>query len=245
MFAVTNCKLLTHHPFQKVKAADAVSDWEKASAAVEVAQGKAIADAAVEAGASLLIWSSLPRNGIAHFNSKADVEDYIRTLPIKALFYMPGWFMQNFVHIMKPKKTKDGTYIMGKPWPTATSTTPIPLVDIKDTGKYIEPFLENPDKYNHATLAASTAFYTPREICETWSAVTGSRVVFDEEHDGVSESTMLSKEQKESLSTSNVRGESTYYGPGGGESLKWTLAQMKDLPNAWENFVERHEPWFT
>ena len=33
--------------------------WEKASAAFGVAQGKAMADAAVAAGASVLVWSSL------------------------------------------------------------------------------------------------------------------------------------------------------------------------------------------
>jgi uncharacterized protein YbjT (DUF2867 family) len=232
------------NPFSlKVLSTETLPDWEKASAAIEISQGKAIADAAVKAGVSLIIWSSLPRTGVAHFNSKADVEDYIRTLPIKSAFYMPGWFMQNFVHIMKPKKAYNGTYVMGKPWPTATSSSLIPLVDIEDTGKYIESFLEDPEKHNHVKLMAATGFYTPNEICETWSKVTGRNVVFDEEHDAVSGSTMT-KEQREALTTSNVASESTYYGPGGEEGLEWTLTQMKEPPATWKSFVERHEPWF-
>jgi len=132
---------------------------------------------------------------------------------------------------------------MGKPWPTATASSLIPLVDIEDTGKYIEPFLEDPENHNHVKLVAATGFYTPKEICATWSKVTGEKVVFDEEHNGVSGSTM-SKEQKDALSASNVASESTYYGPGGEEGLKWMLAQMKESPATWESFIERHEPWF-
>ena len=86
-------------------------DWEKSSAAVEIAQGKAMADATVAAGASLLIWSSLPyvskiSNGkftkVYHFDSKAEVEIYIRGLPIKSLFYMAGFYMQNFQTMFRP-----------------------------------------------------------------------------------------------------------------------------------------------
>lgn len=38
-----------------------------------------------------------------HFDSKAEVESYIRTLDIKSMFFMPGWFMQNHLSIMRPK----------------------------------------------------------------------------------------------------------------------------------------------
>lgn len=86
--------------------------WEKASASIEIDQGKAMADAAVAAGASLLIWSSLPNvtkmtkgklSGVKHFDSKAEVESYIRGLPIKSVFYMPAFYMQNMTSLFKPK----------------------------------------------------------------------------------------------------------------------------------------------
>lgn len=78
----------------------------KAIGEVEVTQGKAVADAAVAAGASLLIWSSLPNAtrishgelSKSHFNFKAEVEEYIRTLPIMSSFYIPGYYMQNMRH---------------------------------------------------------------------------------------------------------------------------------------------------
>lgn len=90
-----------------------MSVWEKASASVEIAQGKAIADAAVAEGVDMLIWSSLPNvtkmtggklSGVKHFDSKAEVEDYVRALPIKSAFYMPAFYMQNMKSLFKPKK---------------------------------------------------------------------------------------------------------------------------------------------
>jgi len=86
--------------------------WEKASAEAEIAQGKAIADAAVKAGAVQLIWSSLPNvtelssgklTTVYHFDSKAEVESYIRTLNIKSMFFLPAIFMQNHLTIFKPQ----------------------------------------------------------------------------------------------------------------------------------------------
>ena len=89
-------------------------DWEPVSAEVEISQGRAIADAAVTAGATQIIWSSLPSGedwsptgeptGPTHFVSKAVVEKYIRTLNIKSMFFMPGWFMQNHLTMMRPQK---------------------------------------------------------------------------------------------------------------------------------------------
>jgi len=89
-----------------------VQVWDKASAATEIAQGKAIADASVAASVTLLIWSSLPNisrisggalTEAVHFDSKAEVEEYIRGLPILSTFFMAGWFMQNHIKYMRPK----------------------------------------------------------------------------------------------------------------------------------------------
>jgi uncharacterized protein YbjT (DUF2867 family) len=86
----------------------------------EIRQGKALADAAVAAGVEYLIFSTLPHTGkvsggkypkFEAFESKAEVEEYIRTLPIKSAFFAPGSFMQNFGSNMAPHPTSDGTYI--------------------------------------------------------------------------------------------------------------------------------------
>jgi uncharacterized protein YbjT (DUF2867 family) len=87
---------------------------------VEILQGKAVADAAVAAGVVQIIWSSLPSvtkltNGeitsMAHFDSKAEVEEYIRGLKIKSTFFWAGWFMQNHLHFMRPQEVSVGSCI--------------------------------------------------------------------------------------------------------------------------------------
>ncbi|KAL8962374.1 MAG: hypothetical protein Q9183_005168, partial [Haloplaca sp. 2 TL-2023] len=86
--------------------------WQEKSADVEVAQGKAIANAAVAAGAELVIWSTLPDvtkmtggefTMFKHFDSKATVETYIRSLPIKSAFFMPAMYMQMMTNMFRPQ----------------------------------------------------------------------------------------------------------------------------------------------
>ena len=36
---------------------------------------------------------------LAHFDIKVEIEDYIRTQPIKSAFYASGSFMQNFDYL--------------------------------------------------------------------------------------------------------------------------------------------------
>jgi hypothetical protein len=104
--------------------ANILTVWEKANFDIDVAQGKNLADASIEAGVQHLIWSSLPNVtsstyccGIntSHasrlttrpavtggkvteakaFDSKAAIEEYIRELGIPATFYTSGVFMSN------------------------------------------------------------------------------------------------------------------------------------------------------
>ena len=74
-----------------------------------------MADAAVAEGVDLLIWSTLPNvtkmtegklTGVKHFDSKATVETYIRGLPIKSVFYMPAFYMQNMKNMFKPQTVR-------------------------------------------------------------------------------------------------------------------------------------------
>ncbi|KIW42565.1 uncharacterized protein PV06_06104 [Exophiala oligosperma] len=231
----------------------ALTNWvESMDPAVEVVQGKALADAAVKAGGvKLYIWSSLPRTGMAHFDSKAEVEEYIRrtfpamTTTTRSFFFMPGWFMQNFVRIMKPKKRVgvDGEteYVLAQPFPGATLDTALPLIDIEDTGKFIAPFLSDPEKYAGKQFFACTGNYTIREICQTWTTATGTKIVYDEQVDAIAESDM-GEAVKESLK--NRDRSQGYYGPEGDEGIDWTLAQIQEKLTTWEEFVKRNEPWF-
>ncbi|KAK3079629.1 hypothetical protein LTS18_004376 [Coniosporium uncinatum] len=158
--------------------------YDKSKQIDEYNQGKRIADISVAAGASYLIWSTSTHvdqlsngkfNQVIHFNVKADVEDYIRTLPIKSAFYGPGAFMQNYNTMAGPKPLGDGTYgLFNVLKPEST----LPLVDITDTGKCVGAVLAEPDKFNGKTLSAATRMYSQNEIVEIMSRVTGKTIKY-------------------------------------------------------------------
>jgi uncharacterized protein YbjT (DUF2867 family) len=87
----------------------------------EITQGIAIADAAVVEGLGSIFFSTLPHvskissgkyQKVDHFDAKAEVENYMRGLPIRSIFYCPGWFMQNFNQHMLPGKWLTGGWLL-------------------------------------------------------------------------------------------------------------------------------------
>lgn len=64
----------------------------------ELAQGKAIAEEAVAAGAQFIVYSSVPspkkisggKYPVDSFDVKDEIRDYISGLPIKSAFFLPG-----------------------------------------------------------------------------------------------------------------------------------------------------------
>ncbi|KAH6715261.1 hypothetical protein BKA61DRAFT_722170 [Leptodontidium sp. MPI-SDFR-AT-0119] len=224
--------------------------WERALKEVEVAQGKAIADASVVAGAELLIWSSLPsvtkiskgKAAFKHFDGKAEVEDYVRTLPIMSVFFMAGWYMQNHIGFMRPQPVGDGTYKLSQTFaPTAT----LPMIDITDTGKFIAPILLDPTKYNGKNFTCATKFLTPLQLVEGWTKVTGKTVTYSmiDPEEMVSEA-MAPEMRAELRKTADLINEYLYFGPTGQVDVEWTQAQLKDELTTWEEFVKANEPWF-
>jgi uncharacterized protein YbjT (DUF2867 family) len=116
--------------------------WQAGSKQAEFEQGKAIADAAFDAGVKHLIWSSLPHtirlsdgklSEIDHYMGKAEVEEYIeaRKYPTIATYFMPGFFMANFDLFVRPD---DNGRQFKAPF---SGNVKVPLfAPNEDTGKY-------------------------------------------------------------------------------------------------------------
>src|SRR5205814_8368667 len=83
-----------------VRAVYSVQDFWTVGAKREVQQGKNLADAAKKAGVEHFVYSSVggaERNsGIDHFESKWEVEKYIRKLGLPATILRPAAFMENY-----------------------------------------------------------------------------------------------------------------------------------------------------
>ncbi|TVY28036.1 NmrA-like family domain-containing protein [Lachnellula hyalina] len=225
--------------------------WDKGSAAIEIAQGKAIADAALAASVTLLIWSSLPNvsrmtrgalTDVAHFDSKAEVEEYIRNLPILSSFFMAGWYMQNHISYMRPKLQDNGSVVLSQTWsPTAL----LPMIDITDTGKFVAPILLDPAKYSGKSFTCATFFYTPLELVGVWTKITGKKVTYAQVGADQARGNLTAEMQRKLKKSVGLIDDYSYFGPTGREDLKWTLDQLTDAPNTWESFVNANEPWFS
>lgn len=117
--------------------------WETMSTEVEIAQGKAVVDAAKEVGVTHLILSTLidanvASNGklpnISHFDGKAQVEAYTRSSGVAATFILPGMFMADFFSDIQ--KQDDGSYALVVPEGVSLENAQLPLLDvISDVGE--------------------------------------------------------------------------------------------------------------
>lgn len=96
--------------------------WESGDPKVEISQGKRVVDAAIEAGVKQIIFSSLPNvskitNGrlayVFHSDSKAEIEEYIRSANVIGTFVLAGYYMSNYKEMLQ--KADDGTFSLAYP----------------------------------------------------------------------------------------------------------------------------------
>ncbi|PYH88562.1 NAD(P)-binding protein [Aspergillus ellipticus CBS 707.79] len=151
----------------------------------EITHGRALADAVVAAHVPFYIYSTLPsiaktsqgalKHG-GHFDGKEDVEQYIRTLPVKSAFVAPGSFMSNFHDSMAPHPAGDGTYALAS---FVTPETQLPMIiTAGDMGKWVAAILADFPKYEGKVLCCATALYSFAEIADTMTRASGKMVVY-------------------------------------------------------------------
>ena len=103
-------------------------------------------------------------SGVEHFDSKAHVEEYIRSIGIPASFFMPGFYMSNFPGaLLRPNPNSEAhEFILAAPWPRSTA---VPLFDAAaDTGKFAKAMLLNREKVLGKRVYAATDYYTTDDI---------------------------------------------------------------------------------
>lgn len=151
----------------------------------EINHGRALVDAAIAAKVSRYIYSTLSHAGnisggnlkyMGHFDGKAEVEDYIRTLPIRSAFVAPGCFMQNFNQGQAPRPAGEGVWAIAGP---VSPDTKLPLIDtLGDIGKWVAAILADFEAHEGEVLFCATDLYTYQEVAEIMSKVTGKNVVY-------------------------------------------------------------------
>ncbi|PTB71689.1 NAD(P)-binding protein [Trichoderma longibrachiatum ATCC 18648] len=140
--------------------------WASRSKVVEVAQGKALADAAARIPTlEHFVWSALPdpmelSRGrlyhVHHWKSKADVTEYIRTQKPElwkktTMILFPNYF-ENCLTDPKRYLPRQVSGILVREFPLSADTI-LPNVAIADTGKLVRAVVEDKATYFEKTIA--------------------------------------------------------------------------------------------
>jgi uncharacterized protein YbjT (DUF2867 family) len=145
---------------------------------VEFALGKQLADAAVEAGAGHIVFSTLEnvervtrgKKHVPHFTEKALVADYIRGLPVSHSFVMLAFFYTNFLEYYVPR-VEGGKLLIPIYLPENFRA---PFVDpLTATGPAVLEIFSNSALYNGKTLPVVGDVISPGEMVDTFQRVTG------------------------------------------------------------------------
>ena len=139
----------------------------------EVRQGKTVADAAKGAGVEHFVYSSVGsahrRTGIAHFDSKREVEEHLRGLGLPHTVLRPVFFMQNWEMMREP--------ILGGTLPQPLDPEkPFQQVAVEDIGAFAAMAFEHPDEWIGREVEIAGDERTMPEIAEAFGRVVGREV---------------------------------------------------------------------
>jgi len=147
----------------------------------EIKHGQLAVDIAKKHNVSHFIYSSLEnvekvsggKHKVAHFTSKAKVDDYIRKSGIPATSVQIACYYENWRTFFVPRPNAEGIYEFTLATPTDSK---IAIGSVADLGYVVAAVFENKEKYLGKTIAVAGDYLTPAEIASTFAAVWGKPV---------------------------------------------------------------------
>jgi uncharacterized protein YbjT (DUF2867 family) len=145
--------------------------------------GRQLADAAVAAGVQHIVFSGLEnvnaitagRKFAPHFTDKAEIEQYIRTLPVLSSFLYLAFFYSNFMEYYPPRMQGD-TLLFPIYLPQDFRA---PFVDpLTATGPAVLEMFANPGDCAGKSLPVIGDIISPAEMVETFTRVTGKKAAY-------------------------------------------------------------------
>lgn len=142
----------------------------------EVRQGKALVDAAKSAGVKHFIWSTLDNGNpqVPHFMSKWEVDEYLKASGLSRTSFYTGFYIENILTIMAPKKIGEDTYLIPLP---ALPDAPNMAYPVNDTGAWVTAAFNDPDTWIGKDMRVVTEWLSTREMAKIASRVSGKNVV--------------------------------------------------------------------
>ncbi|SHF92994.1 NmrA/HSCARG family protein [Streptoalloteichus hindustanus] len=149
---------------------------------VEVRQGKNVADAARAAGVAHLVYSSVGSaghgSGVAHFETKAEIEAHIDAIGVPATVLRPVFFMENWSSMVPEKapEAENGERVASIPLDADTTVQMIALADI---GRIAADAFARPGEFVGRKIEIAGDELTVRRIAEVFTEVDGIPTRFE------------------------------------------------------------------
>lgn len=161
---------------QDVSGVFSVQGFE-AGAEVEIRQGRAIADAAKAASIQHFVYSSVgsaERNtGVPHFDSKFQIEKYIRSIGLPHTILRPVFFFFNYDGVRS--MVEQGTL----PQPLNPQTK-VQQLSEEDYGKVVAEVFDRPANFLNREIEVASVEMTMPEIAAAFSCVLGKPVQYQQ-----------------------------------------------------------------
>lgn len=223
--------------------------WESMSKDAEITQGKNIADVCKEVNVQHLIWSTLPHvttlskgalPNVPHFDSKAEVDSYIRSIGVPMTSFEPGFYISN-LKTMMPKGEND-SYTLA--WPVPSSTG-FPCFDAaRDTGKFVSAILRNRSELLGGRVLGASGFFTGSELVAAFEKASGKKGVYAEVSEEVFKGYLPPEIGQELLENLYLIRDYKYFGGEDAEGdLEKSLKLLDEKPTSLEEFMEKEAPW--
>lgn len=225
--------------------------WESLSLDTEVTQGKNVADVCKEIGVKHLIWSNLPDvnklsggkyPNVLHFDGKATVGEYIKSLGIPYTFFIPGFYSSNLKSMIQ-RDEASGSYSLTFPVP---ATAPFPFFDAaEDSGKFVSSILAKREQTIGTTVLGATGWYSPNQVVDIFKKVTGKELKYQsvsgEDFKKAFVPEFLAQEMLENFYL--IRDYKYFGGADPEADLEKSLALLDEKPTPLEESIKSIGPW--
>lgn len=164
------------HAVQSVYGVFSMQDFRE-GAEVEIRHGRALADAVNAAGVEHFVYSSVgsaERNtGIPHFDSKFQVEEYIRSLSLPYTILRPVFFFYNYTGMRS--MVEAGTLFQ-----PLSPETKLQQLSEDDYGAMVAEVFDRPAEFLHREIEVASVEMTMTEIAAAFSHVLGKPVNYQQ-----------------------------------------------------------------
>lgn len=144
--------------------------------------GKNLIDAVKESAVEHLVFSTLPyadklSNGkleAPHFDMKARLEEYGRSLKLPATYAHVAFYYENFLTFFPPKLQEDGSFMFGFP----QGDTPLAAVSVEDVGGVVTTIFDQPEEFRGRTVGIVGDDQPCGKYAEIMSRVLGKKIIY-------------------------------------------------------------------